>query len=142
MKQCSKRKDDILLALVAAHEQLLWARNLLSFEGAAANEEVKEGTNEALEVLEGILGTAALDVAVEEAKEAGNFDLCDELRRRMSCDHCPFNDKHGRCWIGDMEQNERGWKEARERWTDEQGRKQVIVHGELEENNEKETLPW
>lgn len=128
MKQCSKRKDDILLALVAAHEQLLWARDLLRWEGT--NEEVEEGTNEALE---GILGTAALDVAMEEAKEAGNFDLCDELRKRMSCDHCPFNDKHGRCWIGDVEQDERGWKEAREWWTDEQDRKQVIIHGELEE---------
>lgn len=139
MKQCSKWKDDILLALVAAHEQLLWARDLLSFEGAAANEEVEEGTNEALEVLEEILGTAALDVAVEEVKEAGNFDLCDELRRRMSCNHCPFNDKHGRCWIGDVErQNEEDWKKAREWWTDEQGRKQVIVHGEVEENE----MPW
>lgn len=128
MKQYSKRKDDILLALVTAHEQLLWARDLLRWEGT--NEEVEEGTNEALE---GILGTAALDVAMEEAKEAGNFDLCDELRKRMSCDHCPFNDKHGRCWIGDVEQDERGWKEAREWWTDEQDRKQVIIHGELEE---------
>lgn len=138
MKQCSKRKDDILLALVAAHEQLLWARDLLRWEGATANEEVEQGTEEALKMLEGILGTAALDVAVEEAKEAGNFDLCDELRKRMSCDHCPFNDKYGRCWIDDVEQNEKGWKEARERWMDEQGRKQVIVHGELEENE----MPW
>lgn len=134
MKQCSKRKDDILLALVAAHEQLLWAKDLLHWEGATANEEVEQGTEEALEALEGTLGTAALDVAVEEAKERGFCDLCDELRRRMSCDHCPFNDKHGRCWIGDVEQNEEGWKEARERWIDEQGRKKVIVHGEVDEN--------
>lgn len=41
---------------------------------------VQQGTEEALKVLQGILGTAALDVAVEEAKEAGDFDLCDELR--------------------------------------------------------------
>lgn len=136
MKQCSKRKDDILLALVAAHEQLLWVKDLLHWEGT--NGEVEEGIKEALEVLEGILGTAALNVAVE----AGNFDLCDELRRRMSCDHCPFNDKHGRCWIGDVEQNEEGWKEAREQWMDEQGRKRVVIHGEVSENNEKETLPW
>lgn len=128
------RKNDILLALVAAHEQLLWARDLLHWEGATVNEEVEQGTEEALEALEGTLGTAALDVAVEEAKENGYCDLCDELRRRMSCDHCPFNDKHGRCWIGDVEQNEEGWKEARERWMDEQGRKRVVVHGEVEEN--------
>lgn len=134
MKQCSKRKDDILLALIAAHEQLLWARDLLHWEGTTANEEVGQGTKEALEALEGTLGTAALDVAVEEAKERGFCDLCDELRRRMSCDHCPFNDKHGRCWIGDIEQNEEGWKEARERWTDEQGRKRVVVHSEVDEN--------
>lgn len=122
MKQCSRRKDDILLALVAAHEQLLWARDLLHWEGATANKEVERGTEEALETFEGILGTAALDVAVEEAKETGNFDLCDELRRRMSCDHCPFNDKHGRCWIGNVEQNEEGWKEVRERWMDKLGK--------------------
>lgn len=128
------RKNDILLALVAAHEQLLWTRDLLRWEGATANEEVEQGTKEALEALEGTLGTAALDVAVEEAKEAGNFDLCDELRKRMSCDHCPFNDKHGRCWIGDVEQNEEGWKEARERWMDEQSRKRVVVHSKVEEN--------
>ena len=124
MKQCSKRKDDILLALVAAHEQLLWARDLLRWEGATANEEVEQGTKEALEALEGTLGTAALDVAVEEAKEAGDFDLCDELRRLTSCDHCPFNGKNGMCWISDVEwQNEEGWKEAREKWLDEQSRK-------------------
>lgn len=134
MKQCSKRKDDILLALVAAHEQLLWARDLLRWEGATVNEEVEQGTKEALEALEGTFGTAALDVAVEEAKENGYCDLCDELRRRMSCDHCPFNDKHGRCWIGDVEQNEEGWKEARERWMNEQGRKRVVVHSEVDEN--------
>lgn len=133
-----KQKDDIFLALVAAHEQLLWAGDLLRWEGATANEEVEQGTEEALEVLEGTLGTAALNVAVEEAKEAGDFDLCDELRRRMSCDHCPFNDKHGRCWISNVEQNEEGWKDARERWMDEQGRKRVIVHGEVEENE----MPW
>lgn len=132
------KEKDILLALVAAQDQLLWVKDLLRWEGATANEEVKEGTEEALEVLNEILGTAALDVAMEEAKEAGDFDLCDELRRRMSCDHCPFNDKHGRCWIGDVEQNEEGWKEARERWMDEQGRKRVVVHGEVEENE----LPW
>lgn len=90
MKQCSKRKDDILLALVAAHEQLLWARDLLRWEGATVNEEVEQGTKEALEALEGTLGTAA-----EEAKKNGYCDLCDELRRRMSCDHCPFNGKNG-----------------------------------------------
>ena len=124
MKQCSKRKDDILLALVAAHEQLLWARDLLRWEGATANEEVEQGTKEALEALEGTLGTAALDVAVEEAKEAGDFDLCDELRRLTSCDHCLFNGKNGMCWISDVEwQNEEGWKEAREKWLDEQSRK-------------------
>lgn len=114
MKQCSKRKDDILLALVAAHEQLLWAKDLLRWEGA--NEEVGQGTEEALETLEGILGTAALDVAVEEAKEVEDFDLCDELRKYMSCDHCPFNSRDGKCWISDVEQNEEGWKDARERW--------------------------
>ena len=124
MKQCSKRKDDILLALVAAHEQLLWAKDLLRWEGATANEEVEQGTEEALKVLQGILGTAALDVAVEEAEEVGDFDLCDELRRLTSCDHCPFNDKNGMCWISDVEwQNEEGWKEAREKWLDEQSRK-------------------
>ena len=122
MKQCSKRKDDILLALVAAHEQLLWAKDLLRWEGTTANKEVERGTEEALKVLKGILGTAALDVAVEEAKEAEDFDLCDELRRYMSCDRCPFNDKHGRCWISNVEQNEEGWKDARERWMDEQGK--------------------
>lgn len=128
------RKNDILLALVAAHEQLLWTRDLLRWEGTTANEEVEQGTKKALKVLEGTLGTAALDVAVEEAKERGFCDLCDELRRRMSCDHCPFNDKHGRCWIGDIEQNEEGWKKARERWTDEQGRKRVVVHSKVDEN--------
>lgn len=133
MKQCSKRKDDILLALVAAHEQLLWARDLLRWEGT--NEKVEQGTEEALETLEGILGTAALDVAVEEAKERGFCDLCDELRKRMNCDHCPFNGKNGMCWISDVEwQNEEGWKEARERWMDEQDRKRVVVHSEVEEN--------
>lgn len=135
MKQCSKRKDDILLALVAAHEQLLWARDLLRWEGATANKEVEQGTKEALEALEGTLGTAALDVAVEETKERGYCDLCDELRRLTSCDHCPFNGKDGRCWISDVEwQNEEGWKEAREKWMDEQGRKRVIVRGEVDEN--------
>lgn len=134
MDRLRTRKNDILLALVAAHEQLLWARDLLHWEGATANEEVEQGTEEALEALEGTLGTAALDVAVEEAKEAGSFDLCDELRKRMSCDHCPFNDKHGMCWISNVEQNEEGWKEARERWMDEQGRKRVIIHGEVDEN--------
>lgn len=111
-----------MLALVAAHEQLLWARDLLRWEGATANEKVKQGTEEALKVLKGILGTAALDVAVEEAKEVEDFDLCDELREYMSCDHCPFNSRDGRCWISDVKQNEEGWKDARERWMDEQGR--------------------
>lgn len=135
MKQCSKRKDDILLALIAAHEQLLWARDLLRWEDATVSEEVEQGTKEALEALEGTLGTAALDVAVEEAKECGFCDLCDELRRRMSCDHCPFNGKNGMCWISDVEwQNEEGWKEAREKWLDEQGRKRVVIHGEVDEN--------
>lgn len=139
MKQCSKRKDDILLALVAAHEQLLWVRDLLRWEGAAASEEVEQGTKEALETLEGALGTAALDVAVEEAKERGFCDLCDELRGRMSCDHCPFNGKDGMCWISNVEwQNEEGWQQAREKWMDEQGRKRVVVHGEVNENE----LPW
>lgn len=135
MKQCSKRKDDILLALVAAHEQLLWATDLLRWEGTIADRKVEEGTKEALETLEGTLGTAALDVAVEEAKERGFCDLCDELRKYMSCDHCPFNGKNGMCWISDIEwQNEEGWKQAREKWMDEQGRKKVIVHGEVDEN--------
>lgn len=139
MKQCSKRKDDILLALIAAHEQLLWARDLLRWEGATANEEVEQGTKEALEATESTLGTAALDVAVEEAEERGYCDLCDELRRRMSCDHCPFNDKNGMCWISDVEwQNEEGWKDAREKWLDEQSRKRVVIHGEVEGNE----LPW
>lgn len=139
MDRLRTRKNDILLALVAAHEQLLWARDLLRWEGTAANEKVEEGTKEALEALEGTLGIAALDVAVEEAKEAGNFDLCDELRKRMSCDHCPFNGKNGMCWISDVEwQNEEGWKEAREKWLDEQGRKRVVIHSEIEENE----LPW
>lgn len=117
------KEKDILLALAAAQDQLLWAKDLLRWEGATANEKVKQGTEKTLEVLEGILGTAALDVAVEEAKEAGNFDLCDELHRRMSCDHCPFNDKHGRCWISNVEQNEEGWKDALKRWTSEIGNK-------------------
>lgn len=135
MGKLRMRKKDILLALVAAHEQLLWARDLLRWESAAANEEVERGTEEALEALEGTLGTAALDVAVEEAKERGFCDLCDELRRRMSCDHCPFNGKNGMCWISDVEwQNEEGWKEAREKWLDEQGRKRVVIHSEVEEN--------
>ena len=108
MKQCSKRKDDILLA----HEQLLWVKDLLRWEGTAANEEVKEGTKKALEVLEGTLGTAA-----EEAKESGYCDLCNEMRRLTSCDHCPFNDKQGNCWISNVEQSEEGWKEVRERLT-------------------------
>lgn len=137
MKEKNTKKD-ILLALVAAHEQLLWARDLLCLEGATANEEVEQGTEEALEVLEGTLGTAALNIAVEEAKEAGNFDLCNEMRKRMSCDHCPFNDKHGKCWISNVEQNKEGWKDAWERWMDEQGRKRVIVYGEVEENE----MPW
>lgn len=135
MDRLRTRKNDILLALVAAHEQLLWTRDLLRWEGATANEEVEQETKEALEALEGTLGTAALDVAVEEAKERGFCDLCDELRRRMSCDHCPFNSKNGMCWISDVEwQNEEGWKEARERWMDEQDRKRVVVHSEVEEN--------
>lgn len=139
MKQCSKRKNDILLALVAAHEQLLWAKDLLSFEEAAANEEVGEGVKEALEGVESTLGTAALDVAVEEAEERGYCDLCDELRRLTSCDHCPFNGKDGSCWIGEMErQDEIGWQQAREKWMDEQGRKRVVVHGEMDKNE----LPW
>ena len=135
MGKLRMRKKDILLALVAAHEQLLWARDLLRWESATANEEVEQGTKEALEALEGTLGTAALDVAVEEAKERGFCDLCNELRRRMSCDHCPFNGKNGMCWISDVEwQNEEGWKEAQEKWMDEQGRKRVVVHGEVDEN--------
>lgn len=135
MDRLRTRKNDILLALVAAHEQLLWAKDLLHWEGATANEEVEQGTEEALEALEGTLGTAALDVAVEEAKERGFCDLCDELRKYMSCDHCPFNGKNGMCWISDIEwQNEEGWKQAREKWMDEQGRKKVIVHGEVDEN--------
>lgn len=135
MKQCSKKKNDILLALVAAHEQLLWAKDLLSFEEAAANEEVREGVKEALEALEGTLGTAALDVAVEEAEEHGYCDLCDELRRLTSCDHCPFNGKNGSCWIGEMERQDKvSWQQAREKWMDEQGRKRVIVRGEVDEN--------
>ena len=114
------RKSDVLLALVAAHEQLLWAKDLLSFEGAAANKEVRQDVREALEVLESTLGIAALDVAVEEAKESGYFNLCDELRERMSCDHCPFNDKQGDCWLLDVEQmDEDGWEDAKEKWIDE-----------------------
>lgn len=111
------KEKDILLALVAAHEQLLWAGDLLRWEGAIVNEKVKQETEKTLKMLDGILGTAALDVAVKEAKEAGDFDLCDELRRYMSCDHCPFNDKYGRCWISNVEQNEEGWKDALEQWT-------------------------
>ena len=133
----------MLIALVAAHEQLLWAKDLLSFEGAGADKNVEQDVKEALEALESSLGTAALDVAVEEAKESGYCDLCDELRRRMSCDHCPFNGKDGMCWISDVEwQNEEGWQQAREKWLDEQGRKRVVVRGETEENNEDEELPW
>lgn len=129
------KEKDILLALVAAHEQLLWAKDLLRLEGATANEEVEQGTEEALEVLNEILGTAALDVAVEEASKGGCYNLCEEMLRRMSCDHCPFNDKHGRCWISDVEwQNEEGWKRTRKKWMDEQGRKRVVVHSEVEEN--------
>ena len=142
MKQCSKKKNDILLALIAAHEQLLWARDLLRWEGATANKEVEQGTKEALEALEGTLGTAALDVAVEEAEERGYCDLCDELRRLTNCDHCPFNGKNGMCWISDVErQNEIGWQQAREKWMDEQSRKRVIVHSEVE-SNENNELPW
>lgn len=110
------KEKDILLALVAAHEQLLWAKDLLRWKGATANKGVEEGTEEALEALEGTLGTAILDVAVEEAKEVEDFDLCDELRKYMSCDHCLFNSRDGKCWISDVEQNEEGWKDARERW--------------------------
>lgn len=133
------RKKDILLALVAAHEQLLWAKDLLSFEGAAANEGIKQDVAETLNTLESALGTAALDVAVEEAEEYGFFDLCDELRRLTSCDHCPFNDKYGRCWISDVERQDKvSWQQAREKWMDEQGRKRVVVRGEVDENK----LPW
>lgn len=57
-----KRKEDILLALVAAHEQLLWTRDLLRWKGTTVNEEIERGTKETLKVLEGILGTAALDM--------------------------------------------------------------------------------
>lgn len=139
MKQCFKRKDDILLALVAAHEQLLWVRDLLSFEEVATNEEVGDGVKEALEAMENTLGTAALDVAAKEAEEHGYCDLCNELRRLTSCDHCPFNGKNGSCWISEMErQDEIGWQQAREKWMDKQGRKRVIVHGEVESNE----LPW
>lgn len=131
MKQCSKRKNDILLALIAAHEQLLWARDLLRWEGATANEEVEQGTKEALEATESTLGTAA----VEEAEERGYCDLCNELRRFTSCDHCPFNGKNGSCWISDVEQQDKvSWQQAREKWMDEQGRKRVIVRGEVDEN--------
>lgn len=42
------KKKDILLALVAAHEQLLWAGDLLRWEGATANEEVEQGTEKRL----------------------------------------------------------------------------------------------
>ena len=139
MKQCSKRKNNILLALVAAHEQLLWVRDLLRWEDTTANEEVKQGTKEALEAMENTLGTAALDVAAEEAEEHGYCDLCNELRRITSCDHSPYNGKNGSCWIGGMErQDEIGWQQAREKWIDEQGRKRVIVHGEIDENE----FPW
>lgn len=110
------KEKDILLALAAAQDQLLWTRDLLRWEGTTANEKVKQGTKEALEALEETLGIAALDTVI---KEAGDFDLCNELRRYMSCDHCPFNDKYGRCWISNVEQNEEGWKDALERWTSE-----------------------
>lgn len=110
------KEKDILLALVAVHEQLLWAKDLLRWKGATANEKVKQGTEEMLEVLNKILGTAVLDVAVEEAKEVEDFDLCNELRKYMSCNHCPFNSRDGKCWISDVEQNEEDWKDARERW--------------------------
>lgn len=141
MKQCSKRKDNILLALVAAHEQLLWVRDLLFFEEVATNEEVGDGVKETLEAMENTLGTAALDVAAKEAEEHGYCDLCNELRRITSCDHCPFNGKNGSCWIGEMErQDEIGWQQAREKWIDEQGRKRVIVHGEAESNESNELL--
>lgn len=57
------KEKNILLALAAAQDQLLWTRDLLHWEGATANEKVKQGTKEALKTLEGTLGIAALDVA-------------------------------------------------------------------------------
>lgn len=92
-----KQKEDILLALVAAHEQLLWVKDLLRWEEAAANEEVECGATKALEALKSALGTAALDMAVGEASKGGYYNLCEEMLRRMSCDHCPFNSGDRKC---------------------------------------------
>lgn len=111
------KEKDILLALVAAQDQLLWTRDLLRWEGTTANEKVKQGTKEALEALEGTLGIAALDVAVEEASKGGCYNLCEEMLRRMSCDHCPFNGGDGECWIAGIEQQDKeGWKRTQKKW--------------------------
>lgn len=139
------KEKDILLALVAAQDQLLWTEDLLQTEelipwgDLTSDEKIEQGTKEALKALRETLGIVALGVAVEEAEEHGYCDLCDELRRLTSCDHCPFNGKNGSCWISEIErQDEVSWQQAREKWMDEQGRKRVVVHGEVDENE----LPW
>lgn len=93
------KEKDILLALVAAQDQLLWTEDLLQTEelipwgDSTSDEKIERGTKEALKALKEALGTVALGV---EASKGGCYNLCEEMLQRMSCDHCPFNSGDGK----------------------------------------------
>lgn len=117
------KEKDILLALVAVQDQLLWIEDLLQTEelipwgDSTSDEKIERGTKEALKALKEALGTVALGVAVVEASKGGCYNLCEEMLRRMSCDHCPFNSEDGKCWIARIEQQDKeGWKRTQKKW--------------------------